>query len=578
MNKYQILKVIGDGTYGKVYEGVSKETNEKVAIKKLKNKINSWEECIKLNEVKFLRKLNNENIVKLKEVVREQNSDVSFIFEYCDCNLFEFIEKHRKQKTLIPVEKIRNIIYQLTLGIKYLHSQGVMHRDLKPENVLLILSSNKIKIADFGTAKEIPEYKDNSLSDYVCTRWYRSPECVLKSRNYDEKSDVWAIGCIMAELYSLKPLFPGIDEFDQLNKIVSIIGTPEFNTWPDGFSLIQKLNMRFPNSTKKNFKEILYNISDEASDLLDTIFQYDPKNRPSCAELLKHPYFSENQRPSSYNFQGQGFQRYKIDNDKNKPLQNYFKSTSSLKSLPYAFNSQMNKDNFNKFENEQSNGSFPFQDSSTSSLQGISTGYSSGNEEFFNKIPYGRMNGSLSKNGNNYRSSVNSVDKNYNNDNGKNNYNYYKNFNFSNYLKNNSIIPDIDDAFKKSLLNLQNNGGDNNNNKYSKYSTLFPNANPLTNSLNGSANSKFSSYAKNGIMQNIKREKPVLLSKLFSDEQYQENKNNPNNPSNNNDKFFNVNPNYKRNNNYNNDNAFLNEFNKFGQRNSMSMYNYGPVF
>ena len=89
MNKYQILKVIGDGTYGKVYQGINKETNEKVAIKKLKNKMSSWEDCILQNEVRFLRKLNNENIVKLFEVIREQNNDVSYIFEYCDCNFFE---------------------------------------------------------------------------------------------------------------------------------------------------------------------------------------------------------------------------------------------------------------------------------------------------------------------------------------------------------------------------------------------------------------------------------------------------------------------------------------------------------
>ena len=146
MNKYQILKVIGDGTYGKVYEGINIETNEKVAIKKLKNKIQSWEECVNQNEVYFLRKLNHENIIKLMEVIREQNSDVSYIFEYCDCNLFEFIEKHRKQKTFIPEAKIRNIIYQITSGMKYLHSQKIMHRDLKPENILMILNTNMIKI------------------------------------------------------------------------------------------------------------------------------------------------------------------------------------------------------------------------------------------------------------------------------------------------------------------------------------------------------------------------------------------------------------------------------------------------
>ena len=114
MNKYKIIRQIGDGTYGNVFEAINTETNERVAIKKLKNKINSWNECIEQNEVRVLRKLNNENLVKLMEVIREQNSDVSYIFEYCDCNLYDLIQKNRKQNIFIPEAKIRNIIYQFT--------------------------------------------------------------------------------------------------------------------------------------------------------------------------------------------------------------------------------------------------------------------------------------------------------------------------------------------------------------------------------------------------------------------------------------------------------------------------------
>ena len=102
MDKYQVFDVIGDGTYGTVYRGVNKETNEKVAIKKLKDKIKSWNECMAQTEVRILKQLNHENIVKLNEVIREPSSEVSFIFEYCDTNLFEFIDRHRKRKDLIP--------------------------------------------------------------------------------------------------------------------------------------------------------------------------------------------------------------------------------------------------------------------------------------------------------------------------------------------------------------------------------------------------------------------------------------------------------------------------------------------
>ena len=138
MNKYEIIREIGDGTYGIVYEGFNKETKEKVAIKKLKQKYKSLEECKNQIEIKVLEKLNHENIIQLKEVIREFNGEVSYIFEYCDCNLLEFIEIHKDSNKKIPEPIIREIILQLTKGLKYLHSRNYLHRDLKPENILLI--------------------------------------------------------------------------------------------------------------------------------------------------------------------------------------------------------------------------------------------------------------------------------------------------------------------------------------------------------------------------------------------------------------------------------------------------------
>ena len=521
MNKYQILKSIGDGTYGLVYEGINVETNEKVAIKKLKNKMSSWEECMLQNEVQTLRKLDNENIVKLIEVIRENNSDVSYIFELCDCNLFEFIEKHRKQKMFISEAKIRNIIYQITCGVKYLHSFNIMHRDLKPENILMILNNNLIKLADFGTAKEVPKYKDNTLTDYVCTRWYRAPECSLKSHNYDEKIDIWAIGCIMAELYTLKPIFPGIDEYDQLNKILRITGTPEFNDWPEGFALIQKNNIRMPNYNKGNLKQIIFNANDDAINFLEYIFQINPAKRPSAAELLKHPYFTEVQRPGSYSYQVRslrGNKYYKNYSDINNFNNNNFHATANIKSNYY--NSEIGSPS-NSNNNNNKRGYFSITDSIIKNINNNpynSSILKNNNEENYFKLSFDRnKEGNLHQNINNFRSSLKNNIYNNNQDDrrneiSKNNYNYYKNFNYSNYINNNGAIPNIDDMFRKNLLNLKNSNG------FAKYNNDNGNDNILLNSYNQLHNNKFSSFAKNEIMQNIKRDKYYSVNRRITDD------------------------------------------------------------
>ena len=492
MHKYEIIKVIGDGTFGQVFEGINKETKTKVAIKKLKNKISSWEDCILQNEVRFLRKLNHENVVKLLEVIREQNSDVSYIFEYCDCNLFQYIENHRKQKLFISETKIRNIIYQIVCGVKYLHSNKIMHRDLKPENILMNINNNIIKIADFGTAKEIPEFKSNSLTDYVCTRWYRAPECTLKSNNYNEKIDIWAIGCVMAELYTLKPLFPGIDEFDQLNKILKIVGTPEYNEWPEGYALVQKLNIRLPNYNKSNLKQIVFNANEDAINFLEFIFQLNPEKRPSCEELLKHPYFTQIQRPGSYSYQGRTYK-----NNKNRNYNDVYYNNNNLYNINTAHTS-----------NERNFKVIPINDNIMNNFGGnhfnINLDRDRDKEDNFFNMNFERndrneRNKDNYQNFNHFRNSNKIINH---GEISKNNYNYYKNFNYSNYINNNGALPDIDNVFRKNLINLNNN-----NSVYSK-----ENENILINSFNHN-NNKFSSFAQNEIMQNVNRDKYYSVNK-----------------------------------------------------------------
>lgn len=167
-----------------------------------------------------LKKLNHANLIKLKEVIRE-NDTLYFVFEYMKENMYQLMKNRDK---LFPESVIRNMMYQVLQGLAFMHRHGFFHRDMKPEN-LLCCGTELVKIADFGLAREIRSRPP--FTDYVSTRWYRAPEVLLHSTNYNSQIDLWAVGCITAELYTFTPLFPGNSEIDQIFKICSILGTPD---------------------------------------------------------------------------------------------------------------------------------------------------------------------------------------------------------------------------------------------------------------------------------------------------------------------------------------------------------------
>ncbi|XP_067331578.1 serine/threonine-protein kinase MAK-like isoform X2 [Channa argus] len=284
MNRYTTLKQLGDGTYGSVLLGRSNETGELVAIKRMKRKFYSWEECLNLRELKSLKKLNHANVVKLKEVIRE-NDYLYFVFEYMKENLYQLMKERNK---LLPESVVRNMTFQILQGLSFIHKHGYFHRDLKPEN-LLCMGPELVKIADFGLAREIrsqPPY-----TDYVSTRWYRAPEVLLKSSSYSSPIDVWAVGCIMAELYTLRPLFPGNSEVDEIFKICQVLGTPKKSDWPEGYNLAASMNFRFPKCVPTSVRSLIPNASDEAITLMKDMLQWDPEKRPSVVQALRYPYF-----------------------------------------------------------------------------------------------------------------------------------------------------------------------------------------------------------------------------------------------------------------------------------------------
>lgn len=284
MERYKLMKELGDGTCGCVYKALDIETKEIVAIKKMRRKFYSWEECMNLCEVKSLCKLNHPNIVKLKEVVRE-NHELFFIFEHMEYNLYQVI---KDRQTPLPEADIRSLMSQVLQGLAHMHNNGYFHRDLKPEN--LLVTNDTIKIADFGLAREVsstPPY-----TDYVSTRWYRAPEVLLQSSSYTPAIDMWAVGAILAELFTLLPIFPGESETDQLSKICHVLGTPVWASLPEEMNLSRFANCSFPEILPINLSHAIPNASMEAIDLIRKLCSWDPRKRPTAEQALHHPFFN----------------------------------------------------------------------------------------------------------------------------------------------------------------------------------------------------------------------------------------------------------------------------------------------
>ncbi|KAA0156449.1 hypothetical protein FNF29_01240 [Cafeteria roenbergensis] len=285
MNRYKIVKPLGDGTYGSVLKAVNRQTGEIVAIKKMKKKFATWQECMQLREVKSLKKLNHPNIIRLKEVIRE-NNELHFVFEFMELNVYEAMKgraKHFSETT------VRNMMFQIFQGLHFMHRHGFFHRDIKPENILI--RDNIVKLADFGLAREVrsrPPY-----TDYVSTRWYRAPEILLRSRYYNSPIDVFACGCILAELLTLRPLFPGASEAEQILKICAILGTPSSSHWPEGVRLASQVGIRLPAYPPVPLSRVVPGASPEALQLLQDTLALDPSRRPTCGQALQYPFFMQ---------------------------------------------------------------------------------------------------------------------------------------------------------------------------------------------------------------------------------------------------------------------------------------------
>ncbi|XP_072246134.1 cyclin-dependent kinase-like 5 isoform X2 [Leuresthes tenuis] len=288
MNKFEVLGIVGEGAYGVVLKCRHKETNEIVAIKKFKDSEENEEvKETTLRELKMLRTLKQENIVELKEAFRRRGK-LYLVFEYVEKNMLELLEE---LPTGVPTDKARSYIFQLIKAIHWCHKHDIVHRDIKPEN-LLISSDDVLKLCDFGFARNLSEGTDANYTEYVATRWYRSPELLLGAP-YGKAVDMWSVGCILGELSDGQPLFPGESEIDQLFTIQKVLGPLPPEQMKLFYNNPRFHGLRFPavNHPQTLERRYLGIIGGGLLDLLKNLLLLNPTERFLTEQCLNHHAF-----------------------------------------------------------------------------------------------------------------------------------------------------------------------------------------------------------------------------------------------------------------------------------------------
>ncbi|KAF2005664.1 cyclin-dependent protein kinase-like protein Ssn3 [Amniculicola lignicola CBS 123094] len=340
--RYKIVGFISSGTYGRVYkaEGRNGRVGE-FAIKKFKPDKEGEAQYTGISqsairEMALCTELSHPNVVHTVEIILEEKC-IFIVFEYAEHDLLQIIHHHNQpQRQAIPARTIKSILYQLLQGLVYLHRNWVMHRDLKPANIM-VTSSGKVKIGDLGLARLFYKPLQSLFTGdkVVVTIWYRAPELLLGSRHYTPAVDLWAVGCIFAELLSLRPIFKGEEakmdskktvpfQRNQMQKIVEIMGMPSKDRWPlltampeyGQLSSLATGNSRFhrPQGLDNWYQTCLKNNQyppgagpenpgSDGFQLLQQLLEYDPQKRLTAEKALLHPYFSNHEKPSENCFE-----------------------------------------------------------------------------------------------------------------------------------------------------------------------------------------------------------------------------------------------------------------------------------
>lgn len=287
--KYRLVAKKGEGTFSEVIKAQNIKTGTYHAIKCMKSTYKSASQVNSLREIQAIKRLSpHPNIITLEEALFDPPTGrLALVFELLEGNLYDLMKDRRQH---FAESTVKSFMRQIFTALDHMHSNGVFHRDIKPENILVDKHGKHLKLADFGSVRGINSKPP--FTEYISTRWYRPPECLLTCGMYGKEMDIWGAGCIFFELTALYPLFPGSDEADQIHRIHSVLGTPSA-------SVVAKLqkhapphaSFSFPPQDGVHLSTLLPHASDAYIDLLSRSISYSAADRITAEQALIHSYF-----------------------------------------------------------------------------------------------------------------------------------------------------------------------------------------------------------------------------------------------------------------------------------------------
>ena len=286
--KYNWVKVIGQGTFGVVYKAECVEEKRVVAIKKV-----FQDPKYSNREFKIVINLDHPNCIKVHRFFFSTGDDkpeakyLNLVMDYIPETLYKILRFYFKKGIDFPNPLCKIYTYQMLRALSYIHNLNICHRDIKPQNILIDVETNRLVLCDFGSAKVL-KTGETSVA-YICSRYYRAPELILGEDSYGCAIDVWAIGCVVAEMILGEPLFPGKNSKDQFVKILQVLGSP---TPQEVSAMCRNAPPGIPEVKGVGLRAKLKTADPELIDLLSKILVYNPAKRIKPFEALTHPYFN----------------------------------------------------------------------------------------------------------------------------------------------------------------------------------------------------------------------------------------------------------------------------------------------